>query len=76
MDTRFFQSYICPQCGSGVVKFFGWGQSIHMDYYRVFECDNSKCDFQQWKPISFRDLPSDIPEDRMFLAISNEELSK
>lgn len=70
MDVKRFQTYICPQCGAGVVKFKGWGEDIHKTYYHVFECSHEKCSFQEWKPISFRDFPGDVPREKMFLAIS------
>jgi hypothetical protein len=70
MKAKMFQTYICPECGQGVVRFIGYGEDIRKNYYRVFECNNGECGFQEWKGIPFRDFPGDVDPDKMYLMIS------
>lgn len=65
----YMQSYICPKCGAGTVTFKGYGEDTQLNYYRVFACDALECDFDDWRMIPYRDFPSDVPPEKLFLKV-------
>lgn len=64
------QSYICPKCGAGQVKFIGWGEDRYMCFYHVMECDQPGCQFEEWRKIPYRDMPLNVPPEFVFFKIT------